>query len=78
MDYVHAVMAAAMGSDGEREKWSGSEGSGGIEDGSAGMGTSGAGGEGGGEGRNAPGEFLFFTFFLHVGWNRGAGMERAR
>ena len=24
VDYVHAVMAAAMGSDGEREKWSSS------------------------------------------------------
>lgn len=57
VEYVHAVMAAAMGSDGEREKWSGSGGSGGdggIEDGSSSMGS---GGEGGGEGRNAPGKF---------------------
>ena len=64
VDYVHAVMAAAMGSDGEREKWSGSGGSGGdsgIEDGSSSMGS---GGEGGGEERNAPGKFLIFVSHL--------------
>ncbi|CAN0004949.1 unnamed protein product, partial [Laminaria digitata] len=73
VDYVHAVMAAAMGSDGEREKWSGSGGSGGgddIEDGTAGTGTGPAGGEGG-EGRDAPAHMTLVNWTQSYAEDRG-------
>lgn len=59
VDYVHAVMAAAVGSDSEREKWSGSGGSASIEGDGEEAGT-------GRGGRNAPRKWCFFFFLIFL------------